>query len=264
MISAGLFSIRSTTLIGSRMASPNTTSVLAVMSTVTSANSMKLIGRPRKLPRRTACELVPKRVKSAKFSSSAAKYATTSAATPSISANVCAVVSSRVDRLSVNARQPAWLSIHAASANITTYTAGPQKSMKRRTRSMPCKNSNCCSSHIVMKHTHPSPERPSQPVPSAACVPGRIASTRISRACEPSQVCTPYQTMPTPARISAGRLAPNTPKLSRASTGYGAPVFSPIMPMELSSTLTMRMPTSIDSRICQPARPRKNSPAANT
>src|SRR5581483_5648356 len=43
-------------------------------------------------------------------------------------------------------------------------------------------------------------------------------------------VCAPYQKVATTARTSAGTLAPKVPKDTRASTGYGTPVFTPALP----------------------------------
>jgi hypothetical protein len=65
--------MRSTMATGSMIASPNTFSVPAVTITVMIANTMKLTGRPRKLPTFIAFSSLAKRAKSPKLSSSAAK-----------------------------------------------------------------------------------------------------------------------------------------------------------------------------------------------
>ena len=69
--------------------------------------------------------------------------------------------------------------------------------------------------------------------------------------------------MPTMPRTIAARFAPITPKAIRANTGNGTPYFCDGRPTRFISTLTMAMPTTIESSTCQPAMPRKNRLAAN-
>src|SRR6476646_8505402 len=66
-------SILATISTGSVIASPNTAMLPAVTATVTTANAMKLTGRPQKLPRTTVDRLGANREKSQKFSSSVEK-----------------------------------------------------------------------------------------------------------------------------------------------------------------------------------------------
>ena len=73
MNTATLLSMRATISTGSMIISPKTSTEPAVTMTTTMAKSMKLTGSPRKLPTFICCSLLPKREKSPKFSSSAAK-----------------------------------------------------------------------------------------------------------------------------------------------------------------------------------------------
>src|SRR5215467_13199891 len=59
--------------------------------------------------------------------------------------------------------QPAFQTSQPHSAPITTYTAVPAQSMKRRMASMPCQNTKACSTHMAMKATQPSVDRPAKP-----------------------------------------------------------------------------------------------------
>ena len=73
----------------------------------------------------------------------------------------------------------------------------------------------------------------------------------------------PYQAMAMTARMSAGRLAPNTPNEMRAMTGNGAPVRCPANPVRFMRKNTITMPTTRATNTCHASSPRKNSPAAN-
>src|SRR3954464_7044414 len=73
MIVTPTLSIRETISTGSVIASPNTAMLPAVTATVTTANAMKLIGRPQKLPRTTVGRFGANREKSQKFNSSVEK-----------------------------------------------------------------------------------------------------------------------------------------------------------------------------------------------
>ena len=70
---ATLLSMRATISTGSMIMVPNTLTLPAVTMTVMMANTMKLTGSPRKLPIFIWRSLLPKREKSPKLSSSAAK-----------------------------------------------------------------------------------------------------------------------------------------------------------------------------------------------
>ena len=73
MKTATLLSMRETISTGSISISPKTLTEPAVTMTTMMAKSRKLTGRPRKLPTFICCSDLPKREKSPKFSSSAAK-----------------------------------------------------------------------------------------------------------------------------------------------------------------------------------------------
>ncbi len=217
-------STRSTIWTGSKIASPNTCTVPAVTTTMTTAKTMKLSGRPSRLPSFIARSSRAKREKSPKLSRRAAKQATISMAALAIVASGQPPPASaggpswsdRLDRL-VRAR------IQPARANITTWTAGPQKSMNLRMVSMPFRKIRSWNSHMNRKHGQPSADRPRKPPPwASAAAPGARVMTRTCTALEAKQVCTPCQTMPATPRATAARLAPITPDDRRRRPGTGS------------------------------------------
>ena len=84
---------------------------------------------------------------------------------------------------------------------------------------MPWRKTNNCATQRARKQTQPRVESPKIEFSVYFSSPGKILSKRITTATEASQVCIPYQNMAMIARINAGMLAPNNPKLRRAKTG---------------------------------------------
>ncbi|GAB6859607.1 hypothetical protein JCM13591A_37120 [Microbacterium xylanilyticum] len=119
---------------------------------------------------------------------------------------------------------PDLTSTHTARPSMTTQIAGPAKSTSLRTAFMPPLNRASCRAASTRNAIQPSGESP-RTLPwviGVSC--GHTRSSSTIRATEASQVWIPYQKTAITARTRAGMLAPKTPKLARASTGYGTPV----------------------------------------
>ena len=73
----------------------------------------------------------------------------------------------------------------------------------------------------------------------------RTAPISMKMASPPIQVWMPNQPQATPARMSAGRLAPNTPNEARAKTGNGMPYLVPAWLLARIGSSTMMLPSMI-------------------
>src|SRR3954464_10444840 len=73
----------------------------------------------------------------------------------------------------------------------------------------------------------------------------------------------PYHATAASARTRAGRLAPNTPKLARASTGYGTPYRCPARPINWAPTQVRQNPTNRATTTSHAGSPISSNPAPN-
>ena len=83
---------------------------------------------------------------------------------------------------------PASSTRYPASRNITTYTAGPQKSMNFRIDSIPRQNTIACAIHMIPNPIQPSNDNPANPycaVSAYGANPGHNLIARSTRATEP-------------------------------------------------------------------------------
>ena len=119
-------------------------------------------------------------------------------------------------------------------------------------------------SHIVHGCEAASP-RPNETLPASVhqLPDPKIAAPMPKTARAPIQVWMPNQPQATPARRSAGRLAPQTPKEARATTGYGIPYFVPEWLMSSIGIRTMRLPRPIVSTAWTQSIPIAMRPAAS-
>ena len=118
--------------------------------------------------------------------------------------------------------QPAFHTSQPHSTAMTMYTAGPAQSMNLRMASMPCQNTKACNTHMTMKATQPSADRPTKPCCDTSAYGARLGnmcSASTMKAAEARYVCTPYQATAISPRMIAGMLAPSTPKDARHTTG---------------------------------------------
>ena len=94
-------------------------------------------------------------------------------------------------------------------------------------------------------------------IPKNISVPGFPVNAVINNATavEAAYVCAPYQNIATRPLAIAGKLAPNTPILTRAKTGYGIPCFTLGLPERLTSHI-IKNPAKIKARnTAQPFNP---------
>ena len=120
----------------------------AVVRAATNEKRIKLTGSPQRFPFLSDSLLGLKREKSQKFKYRAAKYVTHVAATAIIAAKLPGVTEKPVcplarsakacgSMVTLNEMVPALMDRPIAKSNIIAHTAGPAKSMKRRTVSIP-------------------------------------------------------------------------------------------------------------------------------
>ncbi len=74
-------------------------------------------------------------------------------------------------------------------------------------------------------------------------------------AVDAKKVCAPYQKIATTPRTIAGKLAPMTPMLTRANTGYGMPCLTLGLPDKLTSNMMKKPARMIAAKTAQPFRP---------
>lgn len=102
------------------------------------------------------------------------------------------------------------------------------------------------------------------PISDAFAQPPKIFPSRVKMPTPPIQVWMPNQAQATAARISAGRLAPRSPKEARASTGKGMPYLGPACPVSSMGPSTIRLASAMVNTACFQSMPRATRPEASS
>jgi hypothetical protein len=118
-----------------------------------------------------------------------------------------------------------------------------------------------CTAQKSRKHSHSGQGLPAIR-PAFSHSPPVSLDPRAKMPLPPIQVWMPNHPQATAARISAGTLAPRSPKEARASTGKGIPYLGPACPVASIGSSTMTLASAIVKTACFQSMPRATRPEA--